>query len=260
MSSSTPTASAASTTLCVANRDSRAGHARVVGEQVCVVCQLNSDRHERGTDLIEVACDQYARVRVDGQPPVLVSLGVLTDVLAAADNIVEGDMDQPLVQMNVTDLEAAQLAAAHGTQLCNRRQLITRDQVAGPHGIGQRVAHLTPRRAAIVAVDSQGRNGTVLREGTACAGQVATTPQPRVQLVEDGSAYLARPRAGLIARRMKPSLVCRVETSQSAIGAYSSSSFAIVAPVSGVRALGRFLQSCHKPCHGLERYCSIKTL
>ena len=37
----------------------------VVGEQVCVVCQLNSDRHERGTDLIEVACDQYSRVRVE---------------------------------------------------------------------------------------------------------------------------------------------------------------------------------------------------
>ena len=36
-------------------------------------------------------------------------------------------------------------------------------------------------------------------------------------------------------RRMNPSLVCRVDTSHGAIAAYSSSSFAMVAPDSGVR-------------------------
>ena len=43
------------------------------------------------------------------------------------------------------------------------------------------------------------------------------------------------PRAGLMVRRMNPSLVCRVDTSHGAIAAYSSRSFAMVAPDSGVR-------------------------
>ena len=42
------------------------------------------------------------------------------------------------------------------------------------------------------------------------------------------------PTAGLMVRRMYPSLVCRVETSHGAIAAYSSSSFATVASDSGV--------------------------
>jgi hypothetical protein len=44
-------------------------------------------------------------------------------------------------------------------------------------------------------------------------------------------------------RRMKPSLVCRVDTSHSAIGAYSSISLATVAPVSGVRPSDASLRS-----------------
>ena len=43
------------------------------------------------------------------------------------------------------------------------------------------------------------------------------------------------PRAGLMVRRINPSLVCRVDTSHGAIAAYSSSSLAIVAPDSGMR-------------------------
>ena len=43
------------------------------------------------------------------------------------------------------------------------------------------------------------------------------------------------PRAGLMVRRMNPSLVCRVDTSHGAIAAYSSRSLATVASDSGVR-------------------------
>jgi len=42
-----------------------------------------------------------------------VSLGVLADALTAADHVVEGDVDQAPVQVDVADLQAAQLAAAH---------------------------------------------------------------------------------------------------------------------------------------------------
>ena len=44
-------------------------------------------------------------------------------------------------------------------------------------------------------------------------------------------------------RRMKPSLVCRVDTSHGAIGAYSSISLATVAPDSGVRPSDASLSS-----------------
>jgi len=84
----------------------------VVGEQVRVIGQLGADRRERGSDLVELGSDERAGVWVDGEPAVLVRLGVLTDALAAADNVVEGDVDQALVQIDVTDLQAAQLSAA----------------------------------------------------------------------------------------------------------------------------------------------------
>ena len=90
----------------------RPGMRGIVGEQVSVVGQLDADGRQRGPDLIEVSSDQRACVWVDGQPPVLVSLGVLTDTLAAADDVVECNVDQAMVQVDVTDLEAAQLAAA----------------------------------------------------------------------------------------------------------------------------------------------------
>ena len=38
---------------------------------------------EPGLDLGQVGRDQGAGVRVDGEPPILVGLGVLTDALAA---------------------------------------------------------------------------------------------------------------------------------------------------------------------------------
>ena len=51
------------------------------------------------------------------------------------------------------------------------------------------------------------------------------------------------PRAGLMVRRMNPSLVCRVDTSHGAIAAYSSSSLATVASDSGVRPSDASLSS-----------------
>jgi hypothetical protein len=42
-----------------------------------------------------------------------VGLGVLADALAAADDVVEGDVRQAAVKVEVADLEAAQLTAAH---------------------------------------------------------------------------------------------------------------------------------------------------
>jgi hypothetical protein len=51
--------------------------------------------------------------RVDGEPPTLVCLGVVADALTAADDVVEGNVDKATVQVDVADLQAAQLAAAH---------------------------------------------------------------------------------------------------------------------------------------------------
>jgi hypothetical protein len=42
-----------------------------------------------------------------------VRLGVLANPLTAADDVVEGDVHQAPVQIDVADLQAAQLAAAH---------------------------------------------------------------------------------------------------------------------------------------------------
>ncbi len=86
---------------------------RVVGEQVRVGAQFGADCGQLGLDLLQVVGDQRAGVRVDGQPAVLVGLGGLADALAAADHVVDGDMDQGLVQVGVADLQAAQLAAAY---------------------------------------------------------------------------------------------------------------------------------------------------
>jgi hypothetical protein len=47
-----------------------------------------------GPDLVQVGCDQRAGVRVDGEPAVLVGLGVFADALTAADDVVEGDVHQ----------------------------------------------------------------------------------------------------------------------------------------------------------------------
>src|SRR5579871_4788106 len=85
MSSFTPAAAATSATLCVA---------------------------QSGPDLVQIGRDQCAGVGVDGQPAVLVGLGVLADALAAADHVVESYVHQAPVQVHVADLQAAQLAAA----------------------------------------------------------------------------------------------------------------------------------------------------
>ena len=86
---------------------------RVVGEQVRVIAQPGADRGQRGAGLVQVSRDQRAGVWVDGEPAVLVGLGVLADALTAADDVVEGDVHQAPVEVDVADLQAAQLAAAH---------------------------------------------------------------------------------------------------------------------------------------------------
>ena len=91
----------------------RPGMRWVVGEQVRVISQLDADSGKRGPDLVQVGRDQRAGVRVDGEPAVLVRLGVLADALTAADDVIEGDMHQAPVEVDVADLQAAQLAAAH---------------------------------------------------------------------------------------------------------------------------------------------------
>ena len=40
-------------------------------------------------------------------------LGVLADALTAADDVVEGDVNQATAEVDVADLQAAQLTAAH---------------------------------------------------------------------------------------------------------------------------------------------------
>jgi hypothetical protein len=68
---------------------------------------------------------------------------------------------------------------------------------------------------------------------------------------------LMGPRAGLIVRRMNPSLVCRVDTSHSATAAYSSMSVATVAPDSGVRPSDASLSSLPS---SMRACCSVLTV
>src|ERR1022692_289728 len=104
----------------------RPGMGRVVGEQVCVLTQLDADRGQGFPYLIQVAHDQRAGFRVDGEPAVLVGLGVLADALttthdvvegdvhrATVHDVVEGDVHRATVEVDVADLQAAQLAATH---------------------------------------------------------------------------------------------------------------------------------------------------
>src|SRR5262249_6959556 len=91
----------------------RPGMGRVGGEQVRVIAQLDADGGQVGLDLVRIGRDQGAGVRVDGQPPILMRLGVLANALAAADDVVEGDVDQATVEVEIVDLQAAQLAAAY---------------------------------------------------------------------------------------------------------------------------------------------------
>jgi hypothetical protein len=86
---------------------------RIVGKQVRVISQPDADRGQRGPDLVQVVRDQRAGIRVDGEPVVLVRLGVLADTLTTANDVIEGDVDQVTVEVDVADLQAAQLAAAH---------------------------------------------------------------------------------------------------------------------------------------------------
>jgi hypothetical protein len=106
----------------------RPGVGRVIGEQIRVSSQLDAECGQGGPDPAQVARDQRAGVWVDGEPAVLVGLGVLEDALAAADDVVEGDVRRSAVQIDVADLQAAQLIepsaqAATGTWTTWRRNL-----------------------------------------------------------------------------------------------------------------------------------------
>jgi hypothetical protein len=128
--------------------------------------------------------------------------------------------------------------ALQGAQLGDRGQLVAEGEAAGPDRLREHLGDLLRGRAAVPRLDHQGRDVAVLGERPAGAGQVAAARQPRVQLVEDGTAdlpYLQVPQSGLDVRRMNPPLVCRVDTSHGAIDAYSSRSVATVAADSGVR-------------------------
>jgi hypothetical protein len=64
-----------------------------------------------------------------------------------------------------------------------------------------------------------------------------------LHLLRQDLPHFIGPRAGLKVRRMNPSLIWRVDTSHSATAAYSSISFATVAPDSGVRPSDASLSS-----------------
>ena len=64
----------------------RPSRRRVVGAQVRILSQLHSDCGQLGPGLVQAGRDQCTGVRVDGEPAVLVRLGVLADVLTAADD------------------------------------------------------------------------------------------------------------------------------------------------------------------------------
>ena len=104
MSSATPAASAAAAIWWVTQSGF---HGRAFAgslEQVRVVSQLDADCGKRGPGLVQVVRDQCAGGRVDGEPAVLVRLGVLADLLTVADDVIEGDVHQATVQVDVADL------------------------------------------------------------------------------------------------------------------------------------------------------------
>ena len=83
-----------------------------VGSYVCALMaapfqQRNVLRTKESESAATIAALRATPVTKAHEPAVLVRLGVLTDALAAADNVVEGDVDQALVQVDVTDLQAA---------------------------------------------------------------------------------------------------------------------------------------------------------
>jgi hypothetical protein len=94
---------------------SRPGVGRVVGEQVRVIVQLDADRGQGDPGLVQVAHDQRADFWVDGEPSVLMGLGVLADPLPTADDPVEGDMHHAAIEVDVAELQAAQLATAYAS-------------------------------------------------------------------------------------------------------------------------------------------------
>ena len=112
MSSFTPAASAARRPCGWPSPGPRPGVGRVVWRTNSVISQLDADGGQLGPNLVQIVHDQRAGIRVDGQPAVLVGLGVLTNAAAAANDVVERNVHQGAVQIDVTDLQAVQLTAA----------------------------------------------------------------------------------------------------------------------------------------------------
>jgi hypothetical protein len=119
----------------------RARVQRVVGEQVGVLDQLQADRGEARADSLGRLADEGAADRVQREPPVLVGLGVLADLLAALDEVVEGDVHGAVLQLEVAELDRAQLAAARAGD--RRKPDVEREQqpVRGP-GLGDDLSHV----------------------------------------------------------------------------------------------------------------------
>jgi hypothetical protein len=59
-----------------------------------------------------VLADHRAGHRIDGQVPVLVGLGVLPDPLATDHDVIESYMEDAADQVNVAELQRAQLTSA----------------------------------------------------------------------------------------------------------------------------------------------------
>lgn len=152
-------------------------------------------------------------------------------VAARDDQAVRGEGLQGMPDYAGTD-------ALQATGLGDRWHLVAGDERAGLDGLGERGCDLFPGRPGIGRVNNQHRHVPVLGERAAGTGEVTAAHQPGVKLVEDLPVYLPYlqcPIAGLMVRRMNHPLVWRVDTSHGAIAAYSSSSLAVVTPVSGFR-------------------------
>jgi len=80
---------------------------------------------------------------VDGEPAILVRLGVLTDAPPAADDVTEGDVHQATVQVDVADLQAAQLAAANAGD--RRRPQVQSQGGAARASLGDHLGHVIRR-------------------------------------------------------------------------------------------------------------------
>jgi hypothetical protein len=90
----------------------RPGAHRVIREHVGVLRQLEADGGQLSADPVEMLAEHRTGHRIDGQIPVLVSLGVLPDPLATDHDVIESDMKHAVDQIDIADLQRAQLTPA----------------------------------------------------------------------------------------------------------------------------------------------------